>query len=84
LQGSPSFVLASKLKALKFDLKRWNEEVFDNVERKNNILLEKLHVFDVLEEERALGVEEKLEKVEIIIEFERSTLMEEVSYNNFY
>jgi len=38
----------------------------------NNILLEKLHVFDVLEEERALGVEEKLEKVEIIIEFERS------------
>jgi hypothetical protein len=58
-QGSPSFILASKLKALKVDLKRWNEEVFGNVERKKKILLEELHVFDIIEEERALGVEEK-------------------------
>jgi len=27
----PSFILACKLKALKIDLKNWNEEVFGNV-----------------------------------------------------
>jgi len=47
-QGSLSFILASKLKALKIDLKRWNEEVFDIVERKKKILPEELRVFDVL------------------------------------
>jgi hypothetical protein len=30
-EGTPSFVFASKLKALKTDLKQWNEEVFRNV-----------------------------------------------------
>jgi hypothetical protein len=30
-QGSPSFVLAQKLKALKVDLKLLNEHVFGNV-----------------------------------------------------
>jgi NADPH-dependent 7-cyano-7-deazaguanine reductase QueF-like protein len=45
-----SFILASKLKALKVYLNRWNEEVFGNVERKK-ILLKELHVFDIIEEE---------------------------------
>lgn len=36
LQDSPSFILASKLKALKADLKAWNEEVFGNIERQMN------------------------------------------------
>ena len=30
--GAPSFVLANKLKFLKNDLKKWNVEVFGNVE----------------------------------------------------
>ena len=30
-EGTPSFILAKKLKALKLDLKKWNEEVFENV-----------------------------------------------------
>jgi hypothetical protein len=47
---------------LKVDLKRWNEEVFDDVERKKKISLEELHVFDIIEEERALGVEERMKK----------------------
>jgi hypothetical protein len=38
-QGSLSFILSGKLKALKIDLKRWNEEVFGNVERKKKTLL---------------------------------------------
>jgi hypothetical protein len=36
-QGSPSFILGSKLKALKIDLKKWNDE--------------ELGVYEVLEEE---------------------------------
>jgi hypothetical protein len=75
-----SFVLASKLKALKIYLKRWNKEVFGNVERKRKILLEELRVLDAFEEESALGVEEKMKKVEVVSELERSTLMEEVSW----
>jgi hypothetical protein len=31
-QGSPSFVLAQKLKALKVDIIRWNKQVFGNVD----------------------------------------------------
>jgi hypothetical protein len=33
-EGLPSFVLANKLKLLKRDLKKWNEEVFGNIGRK--------------------------------------------------
>jgi hypothetical protein len=33
-QGLPSFILASKLKALKVDLNKWNEEVFGDVGKK--------------------------------------------------
>jgi hypothetical protein len=33
-QGSPSFKLAHKLKALKLDLKKWNKEIFDNASKR--------------------------------------------------
>jgi hypothetical protein len=79
-QGTPSFVLACKLKALKFDLKKWNEEVFCNVERKRRNLLEELRVFYVIEEGRALGVKEKAKKTEVVSELESFSLMEEASW----
>ena len=41
-QGTPSYVLAHKLKALKPDLKRRKDEVFGNIERNKRILLEDL------------------------------------------
>jgi hypothetical protein len=68
------------LKALKGDLKRWNEAVFGNVKGKKKILLEEIRVFDIIEKERALGVEERMKKAEVVSELERSTLMEEVSW----
>jgi hypothetical protein len=37
-QSSPIFILVSNLKALKTDLKRWNGEVFGNVEMKKLLL----------------------------------------------
>jgi len=69
-----------KLKALKLDLKKWNEEVFGNVERNKRIFVEDLRAFEALEEGRALGGEELLKKAEVIKELERCTLMEEVSW----
>jgi hypothetical protein len=33
--GSPSFVLAKKLRALKWEIKRWSIEEFKNVEARN-------------------------------------------------
>jgi hypothetical protein len=53
-QGTLSFVFARKLKALKQDLKWWNEEKFDNIGRNTRILLKDLRGFDAHEESRAL------------------------------
>jgi hypothetical protein len=41
-QGTPSYILPCKLKALKQVLKRWNEEVFGSVERNKRKLFEEL------------------------------------------
>jgi hypothetical protein len=54
--GDPSNVLACKLKALKGDLRRWNNEVFGHVEKKKTDLLEEIREMDRLEEERDLDV----------------------------
>jgi hypothetical protein len=70
-QGTPSIVIARKLKALKLDLKKWNEEVFGNVERNKRKLIVDLQGFDIVEESRDLGEEELLKKAEIVRELER-------------
>lgn len=41
-QGTSSFVVAKKLKALKLNLKRWNREVFGNVEVQKMQALKKI------------------------------------------
>jgi hypothetical protein len=46
--------LAHKLKALKINLKRWNEEVFSNVEKWKKVLLDELWDLEVNVEERPL------------------------------
>jgi hypothetical protein len=79
-QGDPSFVLAQKLKALKADLKIWNEQVFSNVEFRKKALLEELNSLDCLEEDRGLVDEEKLRKSVVICELEHVTLQEEISW----
>jgi hypothetical protein len=80
-QGSPSFVLAQKLKALKADLKKWNEQVFGNVEFRKKALLEELNALDCLEEERGLAPEEKLRKsLWLSVSWSNVTLQEEISW----
>jgi hypothetical protein len=62
-QGSHSFILASKFMALKVDLKRWNETMFGNVERKKKVPFEDLCVLGTIKEGRALGVEESMKYI---------------------
>jgi uncharacterized protein YaiL (DUF2058 family) len=78
--GSPSFVLACKLKALKSKLKTWNVEVFGNVERNKRKLLEELQAVETVEDSRALVEEEIHKKLEVVSELERCLLLEEVCW----
>lgn len=39
-QGSPGYRIAKKLRALKVDLKKWNEEDFGNVEEKKKQVMD--------------------------------------------
>jgi len=78
-QGSPSFIFSQKLKALKIDLKRWNEQEFGNVEVRKNMLMEDLCALDRLDEQRGLAPEEKIRKYEVR-DLENSILQEEISW----
>ena len=73
-QGSPSFRFASKLKALKLDLKKGNAEEFGNVEDKMNKLWKNLEVLDLLEDSCPLSYDETLEKERLRIDLEKVTL----------
>ena len=45
-EGSSSYVMASKLKALKLDLKQWNAQEFGNIAYQQQGILHSLHVID--------------------------------------
>jgi hypothetical protein len=77
---TPSFILAKKLKALKLDLKKWNEEVFGNVGYKRTQLMIQLNEFDVLVEDRPLSEDEILQKERIKADLEWNALMDEISW----
>ena len=59
--GFFSFILASKLKALKGILRAWNKEVFGRVELKKEAL-SRITFWDVLEKEKELSLEEVEER----------------------
>ncbi|XP_030970526.1 uncharacterized protein LOC115990899 [Quercus lobata] len=80
LQGAPSFVLANKLKLLKHDLKKWNVEVFGNVEERGKQLWKDLSVLETIEDSRGLTEEEKLELERIRGELEKASLLEEICW----
>jgi hypothetical protein len=78
--GHPSFVLAKKLKALKWEIKRWNWEEFGDVREKNKASIEELKMLDRTEETRHLTEEEKDRKRQASRELEASLLLEEISW----
>jgi hypothetical protein len=80
-QGSPSFIFTQKLKALKADLKRWNEQEFGNVEFRKKMHMEELCTLDRLEEQQGLSSEEKERKCVVIRDLENSILQEEISWS---
>ena len=79
-EGTRSFILAKKLKALKLDLKKWNEEVFGNVGYKRQQLMIQLNQLDVNAEDRPLSVEENLLRERLRADIERNALLEEISW----
>jgi hypothetical protein len=78
--GTPSHILACKLKALKIDLKNWNEEVFGNVGMKKNHLLYELNEMNALVEIRNLTEEEIQKEASIVVDLEHTSLFEEISW----
>jgi hypothetical protein len=79
-EGSPSYVFARKLKALKHDLKQWNEEVFGNVGANKKKLENDLCELDLIAEERPLSDEEILKRDESSRNLEQHVFLEEVSW----
>ncbi|XP_035541166.1 uncharacterized protein LOC118344500 isoform X2 [Juglans regia] len=75
-EGTPSFVLASKLKALKVDLKKWNKEVFGNVEQQKKSLWDELQSLEAEGESEVTSSR----KTEVMAEIERVLLREEISW----
>jgi hypothetical protein len=78
--GLPSYVLANKLKALNVDLKKWNEEVFGDVGKKKNELLEVIRELDLIEECRCLEEEERVRKIDMSRELEKTLIFEEMNW----
>jgi len=72
--GLPSFVLANKLKALKADLKKWNEEVFGDIGKKKKELLEGIRELELIEERCCLEEDEKVRRVDMAREMEKTLL----------
>ena len=76
--GSFSFILAEKLKALKAILKSWNKDVFGKVGVNKKLALDKVDFWDGQEKLRPLSMEELEARKEAKGDFEKWALMEEV------
>uniref|UniRef100_A0A2N9F9F3 Reverse transcriptase domain-containing protein n=1 Tax=Fagus sylvatica TaxID=28930 RepID=A0A2N9F9F3_FAGSY len=77
--GFSGYILVQKLKALKLDLRRWNAEVFGDVNSRKNLLLASIQELDEMEEVRLLSLEEKLAKGHSKTELEKVLLMEVIN-----
>jgi hypothetical protein len=78
--GSASYVMAKKLRALKWEIKRWNLEEFGDVRERNKARCEELKSLDDFEEGRQLSEEEKVRRSQLSRELEASLLQEEISW----
>ena len=78
--GSYSFVLASKLKALKGILKVWNKEVFGTVEIKKKEALSRISFWDEVEKDKELSLTEAEEREKARENYKEWVDLEEVSW----
>ena len=72
--------MAKKLQALKGKIKKWNIEVFGNVEIRNKAWAEELELLDSYEEGRGLSEEEKERRRELVTGLEAFLLQEEICW----
>ena len=79
-RGSPSFVIAKKLQALKYDLKMWNKESLGNVSVKKDVAWEKLKYWDNLERLGSLSEEDRRSQRIARDEFSHCAILEEISW----
>jgi hypothetical protein len=78
--GTPSFVLAQKLKALKGDLKAWNQQVFGDVGVRRQHQECELQALDLKESLDSLSGEERIRREDCKIELVKVAQLEEVSW----
>ena len=78
--GSPSFILAHKLKALKEDLKKWNKEEFGDLAFRKKCLLFELLGLDAREDLSGLSQEEQSCRIHIKGEIAHLASLEEISW----
>jgi hypothetical protein len=66
--------LAKKLQALKGEIKKWNSEVFGDVEARNKAWTEELELLDSYKEDKGLSQEEKERRRGLVSDLEASLL----------
>ena len=77
---SPSFVLANKLKVLKYDLKFWNKHVFGDVNLKQLQLLADLAQLDEKEEMGGLSTTKRTSRQVVVVELDSLAHLAETSW----
>ena len=78
--GSYSCIIASKLKALKQDLKVWNREVIGNVSLNKIITLSWIGFWDAKERDSGLSLEDSEARRCAVEDFSKWANMEEISW----
>ena len=79
-QGTPSFILAKKLRALKGDIKNWNKNVFGNVGVLIKERVDELKALERIVEGGGLSEEMRERKRQFSRDLERALLQEEISW----
>lgn len=78
--GSPSCVLAHKLKMLKADLKKWNKEVFGRLEGQKATVVSLFKSLDELEVQGGLSIDDGVRKEAARYDFVHISRLEEVCF----
>lgn len=79
-EGSPDFILAFKLKALKGKLKEWSKTLQGNPELQKTNVLNQLAQLEEIHDRRPLNEEEIYAKTALAMEFEDIAKHEEVAW----
>ena len=78
--GSSSFILAEKLKVLKFKLKEWNTDIFGRVEFRKDLASNQVEFWDAKEKTSKLSLEELEARKEAREEYKKWVLLEEKTW----